>query len=80
MTENFLNFAAKKFRMTQITIHRGTEQVGGCLTEICTDGARVFVDMGDNLPGEQAQLSDAERIALVDGLFAQNKKAAEAVV
>ena len=34
-----------------ITIHRGLEQIGGCITEICTATSRVFIDLGKNLPG-----------------------------
>ena len=32
------------------TIHRGLEQIGGCITEIYTATSRVFIDMGNNLP------------------------------
>ncbi len=39
----------------QITIHRGTHQIGGCATEIATDRAQVFIDFGADLPGEEAQ-------------------------
>lgn len=35
-----------------LTIHRGTHQIGGCVTEIRGGGARVFIDMGSELPGE----------------------------
>ena len=31
----------------QITIHRGTHQIGGCITEIATASSRIFIDMGD---------------------------------
>ena len=34
-----------------INIHRGLEQIGGCITEISTETSRVFIDMGQNLPG-----------------------------
>ena len=34
-----------------IKIHRGLEQIGGCITEISTENSRVFIDMGQNLPG-----------------------------
>ena len=34
-----------------ITIHRGLDQIGGCITEISTATSRIFVDMGQNLPG-----------------------------
>lgn len=28
------------------TIHRGLEQIGGCITEIYNATSRVFIDMG----------------------------------
>ena len=34
-----------------IKIHRGLNQIGGCITEISTATSRVFIDMGQNLPG-----------------------------
>lgn len=34
-----------------ITIHRGTDQIGGCVTEYGYNGWRVFVDYGEQLPG-----------------------------
>jgi len=34
-----------------ITIHRGTHQIGGCVTEYEYDGWRLFVDYGEELPG-----------------------------
>ncbi len=33
-----------------ITIHRGTHQIGGCITEICTKQGRIFIDFGTELP------------------------------
>ncbi|NLK20363.1 MAG: MBL fold metallo-hydrolase [Synergistaceae bacterium] len=35
----------------KIIIHRGTKQIGGCITEIKTDNGRIFIDMGEELPG-----------------------------
>lgn len=35
----------------ELIIHRGLEQIGGCITEIRTATSRVFIDMGQNLPG-----------------------------
>lgn len=35
----------------RITIHRGTNQIGGCVTEYAHDGWRLFVDYGEQLPG-----------------------------
>ena len=33
----------------RVIIHRGTHQIGGVATEICTSSARILIDMGDEL-------------------------------
>lgn len=33
----------------KIIIHRGTHQIGGIATEICTENTRILLDMGDEL-------------------------------
>ena len=48
----------------KITIHRGTNQIGGCVTEYEYDGWRLFVDYGEELPGS----SNAENPLEVEGL------------
>lgn len=35
----------------KITIHRGSDQIGGCVTEYEYNGYRLFVDYGEQLPG-----------------------------
>ena len=35
-----------------IKIHRGNNQIGGCITEIATNGTRIIIDMGANLDCE----------------------------
>lgn len=35
----------------KITIHRGSDQIGGCVTEYEFNGWRLFVDYGEELPG-----------------------------
>ena len=35
----------------KITIHRGTHQIGGCVTEYEHDGWHLFIDFGEELPG-----------------------------
>ena len=35
----------------RITVHRGTHQIGGCVTGISSGGSRVFIDFGADLPG-----------------------------
>lgn len=47
----------------KITIHRGTNQIGGCVTEIESDGYRVFIDFGEQLPG-----TPVNNLPSVDGL------------
>ena len=39
----------------EIIIHRGTHQIGGCVTEIRTDEARIIIDMGAPLPGSKTE-------------------------
>jgi len=39
----------------KLTIHRGTHQIGGSVTEISCGGDRVFVDFGEVLPGAEKQ-------------------------
>lgn len=35
----------------KITIHRGSDQIGGCITEYEINGWKLFVDYGEQLPG-----------------------------
>lgn len=65
--------------MVKIKVHRGLQQIGGCITEIWTDTSRVFIDMGQNLPGNAEQTTPEEDKEMVKGLFEQNKKEHEAV-
>jgi ribonuclease J len=39
-----------------ITIHRGTHQIGGCVTEIRTKKTRIFIDMGSELPDKDGNI------------------------
>jgi ribonuclease J len=50
-----------------ITVHRGTHQIGGCVTEISTPDARVFIDVGADLPSE-AQMEPLD----IEGLTCGN--------
>jgi ribonuclease J len=42
----------------KITIHRGINQIGGCITEIATDNARILIDLGQNLPAGNGKVKD----------------------
>ena len=63
-----------------VTIHRGIDQIGGCITEISTKTSRVFVDFGQNLPGCAVPTTPEQDEALVRDIFAQNIKKHQAVV
>ena len=50
----------------EIIIHRGTHQIGGCVTEIKTKEARIIIDMGTPLPGSkiEKELEEAKEAVL----------------
>jgi ribonuclease J len=42
----------------KIIIHRGTNQIGGCITEIISEaGTRIIIDIGSNLPNAEGKKS-----------------------
>lgn len=49
-----------------LIIHRGTKQIGGCVTEITSGDTRIFIDLGSELPGEDGVIPK-ERLS-IDGL------------
>ena len=57
----------------KILIHRGANQIGGCITEIqSAAGTRILVDLGHNLPGEsekEDKFDDPSNLsALLEGI------------
>ena len=57
----------------KIIIHRGANQIGGCITEIqSAAGTRILVDLGHNLPGKsekEDKFDDPANLsALIDGI------------
>ena len=64
----------------KIKIHRGLEQIGGCITEISTATSRVFIDMGQNLPGNAEKTTPEQDKEMVEGFFRNNPKEYEAVI
>lgn len=48
----------------KITIHRGTDQIGGCITEYELNGWKLFVDFGNQLPGAPPSINPLK----IDGL------------
>ena len=55
---------------TKIIIHRGTNQIGGCVTEIKTENHRIFIDFGEELPGTESDAHDLK----IEGLNYEGKK------
>lgn len=43
----------------KIIIHRGINQIGGCITEISTDNARILIDLGQNLSNGEGIVTDS---------------------
>jgi len=49
-----------------ITIHRGTHQIGGCVTDIRTEHTRILIDAGSELPGIDGSI--AEETLVIPGV------------
>ncbi|MDR0187179.1 MBL fold metallo-hydrolase [Prevotella brunnea] len=65
--------------MVNIKVHRGLNQIGGCITEIWTDTSRVFVDFGQNLPTHGEPTTPEQDRTLVNEIIYQNTKEHQAV-
>lgn len=63
----------------EIKIHRGLDQIGGCITEIWTDSSRVFIDFGQNLPGNGKTATPKEDALMVADIIRNNEKEHQAV-
>ncbi|MCH5179090.1 MAG: MBL fold metallo-hydrolase [Prevotellaceae bacterium] len=42
----------------RIIVHRGSNQIGGCITEISTEKSKLLIDLGHNLPQGDAPAED----------------------
>ena len=55
--------------MVHIIIHKGTHQIGGCVTEIATKNNRVFIDFGDDLPDDNLPVDNTPPMHInIEGL------------
>lgn len=63
----------------EIKIHRGLDQIGGCITEIWTDSSRVFIDFGQNLPSNGKTATPEEDALMVADIIRNNEKEHQAV-
>ena len=52
----------------KITILRGTNQIGGCVTEIeSSRGTKIIIDIGENLPAENGR--ELPELSNIIGMF-----------
>lgn len=51
----------------KITIHRGANQIGGCITAISSGDCKVLIDFGSNLPGSKEDELSEEQIINMAG-------------
>ena len=63
----------------EIKIHRGLDQIGGCITEICTDSSRVFIDFGQNQPSNGKAATPEEDTLMVADIIRNNETEHQAV-
>lgn len=57
----------------QVRILKGTEQIGGCITEITSNkGTKIIIDFGEDLPSENEIISNDK--PMIDGLTTGEKK------
>lgn len=49
----------------RIKIHRGTNQIGGAVTEIYTENTHIFIDFGTELPGAGGDFTDSDMVRMI---------------
>lgn len=49
----------------KITVHRGTNQIGGSITEIATEKTHIFIDFGAELSPEKKKSSDDKMVEMM---------------
>ena len=50
-----------------LIIHRGADQIGGCITEISTENCKILIDFGSNLPGCKKEELTEEQVKSIIG-------------
>lgn len=51
----------------KITVYRGANQIGGCITAISSGNCKILIDFGSNLPGSKEELSKEQIKDIVVG-------------
>ncbi|WP_326910170.1 MBL fold metallo-hydrolase [Sedimentibacter sp. MB31-C6] len=52
----------------KVKIHRGTHQIGGCITEISTQTTKIIIDMGEELPNKNKAPHNIEIDGITKGI------------
>lgn len=60
----------------EVIIHKGTNQIGGCITEIKTDKTRIIIDFGEDLPNAEDTVKEP---LIIKGLNDKGKSLYDAV-
>lgn len=55
----------------KIRILKGTNQIGGCITEIISLRAKIIIDFGEDLPNENNEIFNKN--PMIDGLTVGKK-------
>ena len=50
-----------------VTVHRGTHQIGGCVTDLRTKTTRILIDLGSPLPGPEGTVPEENLFERMDG-------------
>ncbi len=56
----------------KVKIIKGTNQIGGCITEIESKSARIIIDFGEDLPSDEVK--DCHENPMIDGLTTGKRK------
>lgn len=57
----------------KITIHRGTDQIGGSITEIATERTHIFIDFGASLSGTDGRDSDEKMVNIINSAVQEGR-------
>lgn len=60
----------------EVIIHKGTNQIGGCITEIKTNKTRIIIDFGEDLPNAEDTVKEP---LIIKGLNDKGKSLYDAV-
>ena len=59
----------------KVVINKGTKQIGGCITEILSNNARIIIDFGEDLPDDNKECFDVS----IDGVTNDKNNLCDAV-